>query len=74
MVAAERTPTRRRLPRGWWPDQGKREGLKLKAMDDLKNETFVSNYFDLSIIIAVVIICNKSIFASLPLFANDIYI
>jgi len=39
---AGRTPPRRSLPRGWWPDQGKREGLKLKAMDDLKNETFVS--------------------------------
>lgn len=33
---------RRRLPRGWWPDQNKRAGLKLKAMDDLKDETFVS--------------------------------
>jgi hypothetical protein len=42
-AAERRTPaTRRRLPRGWWPDQGKREGLKLKAMNDLKNETFVS--------------------------------
>lgn len=38
----ESAPTRRRLPRGWWPDQGKREGLKLKAMNDLKDETFVS--------------------------------
>ncbi len=37
---------RRRLPRGWWPDQGKREGLKLKAMYDLQNETFVSDLFE----------------------------
>lgn len=36
----------RRLPRGWWPDQGKREGLKLKAMYDLQNETFVSDLFE----------------------------
>eukprot|EP00573_Skeletonema_grethae_P003187 CAMPEP_0201687462 /NCGR_PEP_ID=MMETSP0578-20130828/1515_1 /ASSEMBLY_ACC=CAM_ASM_000663 /TAXON_ID=267565 /ORGANISM="Skeletonema grethea, Strain CCMP 1804" /LENGTH=258 /DNA_ID=CAMNT_0048171621 /DNA_START=165 /DNA_END=941 /DNA_ORIENTATION=- len=41
VTAAERTQPRRRLPRGWWPDQGKREGLKLKAMYGLQNETFV---------------------------------
>lgn len=35
-------PQRRRLPRGWWPDQGKRADQKLKAMYDLKDETFVS--------------------------------
>ena len=45
-TAAERTQPRRRLPRGWWPDQGKREGLKLKAMYDLQNETFVSDLLE----------------------------
>ena len=44
-ATAETTPERRRLPRGWWPDQGKREGLKLKAMNCLKDETFVSSHF-----------------------------
>lgn len=57
VTAAERTQPRRRLPRGWWPDQGKREGLKLKAMYGLQNETFVSDLlrlinavFDLKIV------------------------
>ena len=39
---------RRRLPRGWWPDQKKRADQKLKAMYDLKDETFVSVLFCLN--------------------------
>lgn len=34
-------PTRRRLQRGWWPDAQKRAERSFKAMEDLREETFV---------------------------------
>ena len=40
--SGQQSQQRRRLPRGWWPDQKKRADQKLKAMYDLKDETFVS--------------------------------
>ncbi len=41
-TSGQQAEPRRRLPRGWWPDQKKRADQKLKAMYALKDETFVS--------------------------------
>eukprot|EP00571_Detonula_confervacea_P006762 CAMPEP_0172315630 /NCGR_PEP_ID=MMETSP1058-20130122/25814_1 /TAXON_ID=83371 /ORGANISM="Detonula confervacea, Strain CCMP 353" /LENGTH=271 /DNA_ID=CAMNT_0013029749 /DNA_START=57 /DNA_END=872 /DNA_ORIENTATION=+ len=40
-TATSSTAPRRRLQRGWWPDAQKRAERSFKAMEDLKEETFL---------------------------------